>query len=429
MSTSEEDAPNAIASLVEGETGSRTVTSLIKPTNTLYISSSSNVDLTGFDVVISCTPSPFSPSTLKAAGVKHHFHLQCTTGKLGSRDLRTQLPRLLHFFSSISPPVSGKILACCPTGKDLSVGTALAILCLYTDDTGAIDTNKSRETKAVDKSLVKQRLSWITTSNPALNPSRATLQSVNAVVLESQDPKAYYTDSGKGSETQPASSLPIRATNPVVRQDSEKGITPSPPTSIFSTLLTQASDNPWLFTRTLTSTLPSHPSGTVTGTASFTPCSNLPSSSPPTLLYAEEGEFLTDTGLKFTTQRKYVYQLHTEEEKEGGGFGETCIVVRFFDDEKMPKARVEDGVGEEGEGIGGLFVEMFQLGECQSTEERIWSAQNKEQHLCAEDLYTASWRFGPGMLTSEKEGMWWEVRYDVKGPNKDYVSSTRYTRM
>jgi tRNA A64-2'-O-ribosylphosphate transferase len=24
--------------------------------------------------------------------------------------------------------------------------------------------------------------------------------------------------------------------------------------------------------------------------------------------------------------------------------------------------------------------------------------------------------------------MWWEVRYDVKGPKKDYVSSTRYER-
>jgi tRNA A64-2'-O-ribosylphosphate transferase len=439
LRTSEEDAPNTIASLVEGETGSGAVTSLIKPTNTLYISSSSNVDLTGFDVVISCTPSPFSPSMLKAAGIKHYLHLKCSLiGKLGSRDLRSQLPRLLQFFSAISPPRFRKILVCCPTGKDVSVGTALAILCLYTNDTGAIDTSKPRETKAVDKSFVKQRLSWITTSNPALNPSRATLQSVNAVVLESQDPKAYYTNTGNGNGTHLPSNLPIRATpNFTLKRDPETS-SPSLPTTIFENLRTPAAGKSWLFTRTLTSTLPSHPSGTVTGTASFSPCT-LPSSSPPTLLYAEEGEFVTNTGLKFTTRRKYVYQLQKQENEEGLGVGEACIIVRFFDDEKMPKADLGDSVGKEGEGVGGLFVEMGELEKSENSkgkedQERegkreVWQAKNKEQHLCAEDLYTASWKFGPGMLASGQEGIWWEVRYDVKGPNKDYVSSTRYTRI
>jgi tRNA A64-2'-O-ribosylphosphate transferase len=433
MRTSEEDAPNTIASLLKGETGSGAVTSLIKPTNTLYISSSSNVDLTGFEVVISCTPSPISPLLLKSAAVIHYLHLQCSLiGKLGSRDLRIQLPRLLHFFSAISPPISGKILACCPTGKDLSVGTALAILCLYTNDTGAIDTSAPRETKSMDKSLIKQRLSWITTSNPALNSSRATLQSVNAVVLESYDPKASQTVSN-GDNTRLTPSLPVRETKPVPKVPEPTPDSTSPPnrlstpSMVFENIRTPA-NNPWLFTRTLTSTLPSHPSGTVTGTASLTPCSNLPSSSsPPTLLYAEEGEFVTDTGLKFTTRRKYVYQLKTSSSNTADKF----IAVHFFDDEKMPKASVGDGVGEKGEGVGGLFVEMSQLNESQSTNsERIYSAQNKDQHLCAEDLYTATWRFGPGMLASGSgEGMWWEVRYDVKGPNKDYVSTTRYTRM
>jgi len=42
-------------------------------------------------------------------------------------------------------------------------------------------------------------------------------------------------------------------------------------------------------------------------------------------------------------------------------------------------------------------------------------------------LYTASWTFGPGVVSGDTEDVWWEVRYDVKGPKKDYVSTTRYT--
>jgi tRNA A64-2'-O-ribosylphosphate transferase len=65
-------------------------------------------------------------------------------------------------------------------------------------------------------------------------------------------------------------------------------------------------------------------------------------------------------------------------------------------------------------------------------EEGVMVAENKEQHLCAADLYAASWKFGPAMMTTSGEGggereMWWEVRYDVKGPKKGYVSVTRYS--
>ena len=62
-----------------------------------------------------------------------------------------------------------------------------------------------------------------------------------------------------------------------------------------------------------------------------------------------------------------------------------------------------------------------------------WEARNKEKHLCGQDLYSASWRFGRGVFSEDddeegKGDVWWEVRYDVKGPKKDYVSETRYVR-
>ncbi|KAH8633396.1 hypothetical protein IG631_12030 [Alternaria alternata] len=430
MKTSEEDVPALIERLLKEEGGSSAVASLIKPTSKLHISASDQMNLAGFEVVVSCTPEPFATSRLKEAGVKRYLHLKCQVGKLGSRDLRTQLPQLLQFFSSFETPTTGNILVCCPTGKDLSVGTALAVLCLYTNEDGKIDTSKSREAKDIGKVFIKQRLSWITTSNPALNPSRTTLQSVNAVLLESQDPKAYSQTKnngiGNGSFT---TSIPIRETRQLPQeledlQTGEESRNEKPQQNsssiaknIFESLRNSANTS-WNFQRTLRSSLPTHPSGTVAGIATFTPC-NLPDNSPPTLLYAEEGDFITDTGLKFTARRKYVYQLKPKNDDTGGEY----IAVRFFNDEKMPRADIEDGVGKGGEGIGGLFVEMGDL----EADGREMKAKNKETHLCAKDLYTASWRFGESLITGGAQDIWWEVRYDVKGPQKDYVGTTRYT--
>ncbi|CAN9409954.1 unnamed protein product [Alternaria alternata] len=430
MKTSEEDVPALIERLLKEEGGSSAVASLIKPTSKLHISASDQMNLAGFEVVVSCTPEPCATSRLKEAGVKRYLHLKCQVGKLGSRDLRTQLPQLLQFFSSFETPTTGNILVCCPTGKDLSVGTALAVLCLYTNEDGKIDTSKSREAKDIGKVFIKQRLSWITTSNPALNPSRTTLQSVNAVLLKSQDPKAYSQTKnngiGNGSST---TSIPIRETRQLPQeledlQTGEESRNEKPQQNsssiaknIFESLRNSANTS-WNFQRTLRSSLPTHPSGTVAGIATFTPC-NLPDNSPPTLLYAEEGDFITDTGLKFTARRKYVYQLKPKDDDTGGEY----IAVRFFNDEKMPRAEIEDGVGKGGEGIGGLFVEMGDL----EADGREMKAKNKETHLCAKDLYTASWRFGESLVTGGAQDIWWEVRYDVKGPQKDYVGTTRYT--
>jgi tRNA A64-2'-O-ribosylphosphate transferase len=105
------------------------------------------------------------------------------------------------------------------------------------------------------------------------------------------------------------------------------------------------------------------------------------------------------------------------------------IAVFFFDDEKMPRGQSEYGVGENGEAIGGLFVETGEL----AIEGGAYTTKNREKHLCGEDLYSASWKFGDAMTGptngEEGRGQWWEVRYDVKGPKKDYTSETRYEKM
>ena len=435
---------------------------LIRPTSTLYVSASQNLDLTSFDIVISCTPEPLPHALLKYAGVRAYLHLPCQNGKLGSRDLRTQLPALRQI-ASISLAGEGvkKTLICCPTGKDLSIGTTLGYLCLFVDEGGEVRIQESRYTKAkqmftekghardIDKLLIKQRLSWITTSNPALNPSRATLQSVNSVLMSSEPPSSPLPKFKSPtlcdqewnplprpfclaplldhSGCTPASCLGTHPGNDTlcrplqIRHKKDSSREQSNVTLLFN----QLTETKWSFMRTLRSVLSSHPSGTVVGTATFSE-----TSLPDTLLYIEEGEFTTDAGMKLTARKKYVYQLITKPASP------PRIIVKFFDD----TAR-RSSIGPDGSGVGGLFVEMGLLeeetdsnkdkdgGSCQEMDddslEAVLVAKNKEQHLCGEDLYSASWRFAKTLLDNDGE-LWWEVRYNVKGPRKEYVSSTRY---
>jgi tRNA A64-2'-O-ribosylphosphate transferase len=88
------------------------------------------------------------------------------------------------FLASLDPadvPQSHLVVAC-DSGKDLSVGTALALDCYLFDEQGKFripdkDVNFT-------KSLVKIRLGSIMTTFPEANPSRATLQSVNSFLMD-----------------------------------------------------------------------------------------------------------------------------------------------------------------------------------------------------------------------------------------------------
>lgn len=405
LNTNEDDLPGLIKKLLEEETASDAAPILVKPTSSLYISTFQNLNTSPFDVVISCGPGPLQIP--KSGPRPRYLHLQCQTGKLGSRDLRTQLKRLPILEAWLPPNPSTtnkKILICDTTGKDLAVGTALAILCMYADPSGTL-TFLPHTCAKIDKKTIKQRLAWLTTTHPTLNPPRATLQSVNAWLMPNpSDSAAHVSPSPPDTLQQPKTPGRLTAA------------------SVFTAL--QAS-SPWSFTRTLTSALPSHPSGTVSGTATFTP---LPSSRPA-LLYAEEGEFTTTTGMKFTTRMKYVYVLRGElNEKLERVPEDECIAVHFW--AEKAGAGLEEGEGER-DGVGGLFVEMYLQGGVEVKDmdagtggkDPVARVKNKEQHLCGMDLYAAIWQIPVG-----GEGLkWWEVRYDVKGPKKEYVSETRYS--
>jgi tRNA A64-2'-O-ribosylphosphate transferase len=152
-----------------------------------------------FDMVISC-----SKSGVSGQGGRGTIDLACRTGKLGSRDLRGRLGPVQDFVKlRLRRDPTASILVTCETGKDLCVGVALMLLCLFYDDDGSVmlrpdlrtfskvDSNGdnvwSSGIETMDKPFIRRRLAWIVSSQSDANPSRTTLQSINGFLMERPD--------------------------------------------------------------------------------------------------------------------------------------------------------------------------------------------------------------------------------------------------
>ncbi|KAF2218779.1 tRNA a64-2'-O-ribosylphosphate transferase [Elsinoe ampelina] len=180
LESSEDDLPALITSLVSEEDNNESTEApiLIKPTQLLIGTTASTIpqDCT---LIITCSPTP--PTSPTPSSPTKTLHLPLPPGKLGSRALRHLLPQLPLFLNPHLSPTA-KTLITCPSGKDHSIGVALCVLCLFatTDGTLHKDTDNASH---MNKDFIKRRLSWIMASIPSANPSRATLQSVNAYLL------------------------------------------------------------------------------------------------------------------------------------------------------------------------------------------------------------------------------------------------------
>ncbi|OAA43559.1 tRNA a64-2'-o-ribosylphosphate transferase [Beauveria brongniartii RCEF 3172] len=116
--------------------------------------------------------------------------------KAGSRNLRLALPHICAFAREYMRGGGGGnnekiIVVSCDSGKDFSVGTALALSCLLLDDAGSPREEGGgggggggARVGGFTKTLVKSRLGGFMTAFPAANPSRATLQSVNSFLMD-----------------------------------------------------------------------------------------------------------------------------------------------------------------------------------------------------------------------------------------------------
>ena len=175
LKTNEDDLPGVIDELVRA-CQPRILPAppvRIEPATLLWVGDNTSALTQPFDVIISASAEP-EPVLADTFGTRY-IHLRCGEGKVGSRDLRTQLPRI----EMLRPVVhdTSRILACCPTGTDLAVGIALAVACRFCDADGALC--QDGPVSHVTKNLIQQRLSWILISAPRTSPSRATLSSVN----------------------------------------------------------------------------------------------------------------------------------------------------------------------------------------------------------------------------------------------------------
>jgi hypothetical protein len=128
--------PELVEELVKEHRGQDTAeqATLVAPTRNLYISqTNASISDSGlYDLVIDCNARPEA-----SEGDPKRFNLGCRSSKLGSRDLRQELDKVRAFVSSqLATDPSRSLLVTCETGKDLSAGALLAIICLFYNDDG-----------------------------------------------------------------------------------------------------------------------------------------------------------------------------------------------------------------------------------------------------------------------------------------------------
>jgi tRNA A64-2'-O-ribosylphosphate transferase len=141
LATDESDLPDVIEELMATHAGSNGSAGadqrqasgfLIRPSSNLYICQSqpNSISPSEYDLVIACNDKA-ELSTPK------RLNLGCGSHKIGSRDLRSSLDKVKAFVEKyLLPNPSQSLLVTCETGKDLSVGALLTIICLFYDDSG-----------------------------------------------------------------------------------------------------------------------------------------------------------------------------------------------------------------------------------------------------------------------------------------------------
>jgi tRNA A64-2'-O-ribosylphosphate transferase len=192
LSSSEYDLPEVIETLLQSSTGAGVgntgVVRCLKPTSCLFVAPLSAIEPNNMDTdtcVIALLPKVTQESTWKRS--KMSLHVGLGPHKLGSRNLRMALPTIVDFASTIlakaeSSQTKKDVIIACETGKDLSIGVALALLCLLFNENGALLTERGDKSN-IDKAFIRHRLGWVSTSMPDANPNRATLQSVNSFLM------------------------------------------------------------------------------------------------------------------------------------------------------------------------------------------------------------------------------------------------------
>ncbi|CAK7199133.1 tRNA A64-2'-O-ribosylphosphate transferase [Sporothrix eucalyptigena] len=202
LDTPEADLPAFIESIVA--TGTTYVTS---PTSTTSPGTFTEIAITPYlSAGQWCGPSPQPPDSSNVCHVafvrqttdaptwaRSPAYLEVGLGKqdkIAGRTLRYALPQICEFVAAFLKKAvqektvpSAKIRVLCQSGRDISVATALALLCFCFDEAGEPRTADSPPA-VFNKDVIRVRLARIMTAMPHANPSRATLQSVNSFLMD-----------------------------------------------------------------------------------------------------------------------------------------------------------------------------------------------------------------------------------------------------
>lgn len=131
---------------------------------------------------------------------KRRLEVGLGRSKAASRALRNALPTVCEFLlryireaqqrqeeeATDSESPSGRkpgVIILCESGKDLSIGVALAVYCWCFNDAGKVRREEDGEA-LFNKTSIRVRLGHIVTALPDVNPNRATLQSVNSFLMD-----------------------------------------------------------------------------------------------------------------------------------------------------------------------------------------------------------------------------------------------------
>lgn len=370
MNVAEQDLSDIIARILgqDQDATNDTCHALIAPTEWLSIASLSALDNLAqnqYSHLLICGEYPL----VKTKFAKNQTYLRCRTGKLGSRDLRKELHKARSLNSHLTP--DDKILVACPDGKDIAVGIALAVLCLHADDNGNF-LEYAATSVPFNKELIRRRLSWIMTSMPSAKPSRATLQSVHDFLLSPQS----------------ASNGPING------DPAESIANQHSPDGTFSQL-----SGEWNMHRKITNFLQTEFAGNISGSATFQPRTPTSDEAKLEYLYSESGVFETALGAKMDVRRRWIWRL--------SGHGAISIHFVKADEES------EDYL---------YHVLAIQESSCDDGGNEVLKAC--ADHLCEADFYKSFYEF----YTPAKRLSNFIVKHEVKGPAKDYISETRYSR-
>ncbi|KAI0385724.1 FAD/NAD(P)-binding domain-containing protein [Hypomontagnella monticulosa] len=200
--------------------------------------------------------------------------------------------------------------------------------------------------------------------------------------------------------------------------------------AVFRSLLGE-----WRLDRTLSSRLPSHPSGRFVGTAKFllreATADGLPSNAAlggiggPGLeyLYVEDGMFTArdNPALSFRATRRYVYRYDESRDVMSVWFARTDDARRadyLFHELEFLIPDEEEDTGE----VVTTGAAVEEKRRVDGRRKRGWLA--KASHLCVEDLYDVHYEFGFNAVNLKE----WRLGYTVKGPKKDYTIDGVYTR-